>query len=40
MRQRSSHTCPGQPWHKIRGTGNWIRHQFERIDLEGIWNTV
>jgi uncharacterized protein with HEPN domain len=32
--------CPDQPWHKIRGTGNWIRHQYERIDLESIWGTV
>ncbi len=32
--------CPDQPWHKIRGAGNWIRHQYERIDLEGIWGTV
>jgi uncharacterized protein with HEPN domain len=32
--------CPDQPWHKIRGIGNWIRHQYERIDLEGIWETV
>jgi uncharacterized protein with HEPN domain len=32
--------CPGQPWHKIRGTGNWLRHQYDRIDLQSIWNTV
>lgn len=32
--------CPDQPWHKIRGTGNWIRHQYERVDLEAIWGTV
>jgi uncharacterized protein with HEPN domain len=32
--------CPDQPWHKIRGTGNWIRHQYERIDLDGIWATL
>lgn len=32
--------CPDQPWHKIRGIGNWIRHQYERIDLESIWGTV
>ncbi len=32
--------CPDQPWHKVRGTGNWIRHHYERIDLEGIWGTV
>ena len=32
--------CPDQPWPKIRGAGNWIRHQYERIDLEEIWRTV
>jgi uncharacterized protein with HEPN domain len=32
--------CPDQPWHKIRGTGNWIRHQYERINLQDIWHTV
>ena len=32
--------CPDQAWPKIRGTGNWIRHQYERIDLESIWATV
>ncbi len=32
--------CPDQPWHKIRGTGNWIRHHYERVDLESIWGTV
>ena len=32
--------CPGQPWHKIRGVGNWLRHQYDRIDLQSIWNTI
>jgi uncharacterized protein with HEPN domain len=32
--------CPGVPWHKIRGIGNWIRHAYERIDLESLWDTV
>jgi uncharacterized protein with HEPN domain len=32
--------CPDQPWHKTRGTGNWIRHQYERINLQDIWHTV
>ncbi len=32
--------CPDQPWPKIRGTGNWIRHQYERINLEDVWRTV
>jgi len=32
--------CPGLPWRNIRGIGNWLRHQYNRIDVEGIWRTV
>ena len=32
--------CPGVPWHKIRGTGNWLRHQYERVDIQTVWETV
>ena len=32
--------CPGLPWRDIRGIGNWLRHQYERIDLSVIWKTV
>lgn len=32
--------CPDQPWHKIRATGNWVRHQHDRIDLESVWGTI
>jgi len=32
--------CPGLPWGKIRGTGNWLRHQYDRVDIEIIWRTV
>ena len=32
--------CSDQPWPKIRGTGNWIRHQYERINLDDIWRTL
>jgi uncharacterized protein with HEPN domain len=31
---------PGQPWRDIRGIGNQLRHAYERIDLETIWNAV
>jgi uncharacterized protein with HEPN domain len=31
---------PGVTWGNIRGIGNWLRHQYERIDLETIWKTV
>ena len=29
--------CPGVPWRDIRGMGNWLRHQYDRVDLETIW---
>ena len=32
--------CPGLPWHNIRGIGNWLRHQYDRVDIETLWNTV
>jgi uncharacterized protein with HEPN domain len=32
--------CPGLPWRDMRGMGNWLRHQYERIELAIIWKTV
>jgi uncharacterized protein with HEPN domain len=32
--------CPGPPWAEIRGLGNWLRHQYDRVDLETVWHTV
>ena len=32
--------CPGLPWHNIRGIGNWLRHRYDRVDVETLWNTV
>jgi uncharacterized protein with HEPN domain len=32
--------CPGPPWADIRGMGNWLRHQYDRVDRETIWTTV
>ena len=31
---------PGLPWRNIRGIGNWLRHQYDRVDIETVWNTV
>ena len=25
--------CPALPWREIRGMGNWLRHEYERIEL-------
>lgn len=33
-------SCPGAPWREIRGMGNWLRHQYDRIELPTIWRTV
>ena len=32
--------CPGIPWQNVHGMGNWLRHQYDAIDLEIIWLTV
>jgi uncharacterized protein with HEPN domain len=32
--------CPGLPWRNIRGIGNWLRHQYDRVDMDAIWRTV
>jgi uncharacterized protein with HEPN domain len=31
---------PDVAWRDIRGIGNWLRHQYERIELPVIWKTV
>ncbi|MGA7463252.1 MAG: HepT-like ribonuclease domain-containing protein [Candidatus Korobacteraceae bacterium] len=32
--------CPGQPWRNIRGMGNWLRHQYDQLDMQTVWNTL
>ena len=32
--------CPGLGWRNIRGIGNWLRHRYDRVDIETVWNTV
>ncbi len=32
--------CPGLPWRNIRGIGNGLRHQYDKVDVETVWNTV
>jgi len=32
--------CPGPPWRDIRGIGNWLRHQYDHVDVDSIWRTV
>ena len=40
LREAAESLCPEVPWRDIRGIGNWLRHQYDRVDLETIWNTI
>jgi uncharacterized protein with HEPN domain len=37
---RAETLCPGLPWPNIRGIGNWLRHEYHRVDSLTIWKTV
>lgn len=32
--------APGQPWQQIRALGNRIRHEYDRLSAERIWEIV
>ena len=32
--------CPGVPWRDIRGIGNWLGHQYDRVNVETVWSTI
>lgn len=32
--------APTQPWHNIRGLGNWLRHSYPDIDKDSVWETI
>jgi uncharacterized protein with HEPN domain len=31
---------PGQPWNDIRGMGNRLRHGYDRINVDIVWDTI
>ena len=37
---KAAELAPSQPWGDIRGLGNRLRHAYDRIDLDVLWNTV
>jgi uncharacterized protein with HEPN domain len=37
---QAARLCPGLPWQNIRGIGNRIRHGYDTVNPEIIWNTV
>jgi uncharacterized protein with HEPN domain len=38
--ERAAEHMPGQPWGDIRGMGNRLRHAYDRLDLDIVWNTA
>jgi uncharacterized protein with HEPN domain len=38
--EKADQLCPGPAWNNIPGMGNWLRHQYDRVDLETVWTTV
>jgi uncharacterized protein with HEPN domain len=38
--QEAELRCPGPPWGEIRGIGNWLRHQYDAVELPVVWKTV
>jgi uncharacterized protein with HEPN domain len=38
--EKADELASSQPWGDIRGMGNRLRHAYDRIDLDILWNTV
>ena len=38
--EHAAELMPDQPWSDIRGMGNRLRHAYDRISLDVIWNAV
>jgi uncharacterized protein with HEPN domain len=38
--EKAAELGSSQPWGDIRGMGNRLRHAYDRIDLDILWNTV
>lgn len=36
----ASKLAPGQPWEQIRALGNRIRHEYDRLRVERLWEIV
>lgn len=40
LKDEAETLCPGIPWRDVRGIGNWLRHQYDRVDIEMVWDTI
>jgi uncharacterized protein with HEPN domain len=32
--------CPAIPWPQLRAMGNFLRHEYDRIDIARVWSTI
>ena len=37
LAEEAHHHCPDIPWPSIRGLGNFLRHEYDRIEGDRIW---
>lgn len=40
LKPEDEHLCPGPDWRKIRGMGNILRHAYDHVNDEAVWNTI
>lgn len=40
LSDRADELMPGHPWGDIRGMGNRLRHAYDRVSLDIVWNTA
>lgn len=38
--EHAAELMPSQPWRDIRGMGNQLRHAYDRVGLDVIWNAA
>lgn len=32
--------CPTMPWRAIRGIGNYLKHRYDSIEIDTVWNAI
>ena len=40
LKDHAETLCPGVVWRDIRSIGNWLRHQYDNVAVEIVWNTI
>lgn len=33
----AEHFCPAVPWANVRALGNFLRHEYDRVDPDRVW---